>query len=113
MLNSNEKARLAQLIEAARMEIGGVDSYSISLGDIYWLALQLQRADVELTKIAEGKSTSNIDRIVIKQAKELLMSKYQLTENEAFRLMHKRSMDERITKFKVAKMILDSELKDA
>lgn len=58
--------------------------------------------ELELTEL---KNKVEEDRLV-KKAKLLLMKKYSLSEDEAYKLILKRAMDERVSKMIVAKNII-------
>lgn len=60
----------------------------------------------ELERIKEKQEE---DRLV-KRAKLLLMNNYNLTEDEAYKLILKRSMDDRVSKASIAKNIINNEV---
>ena len=57
------------------------------------------------TELIELKNKMEEERLV-KKAKLLLMKKYLLTEDEAYKLILKRAMDDRVSKMIVAKNII-------
>ena len=57
------------------------------------------------TELIELKNKMEEERLV-KKAKLLLMKKYSLTEDEAYKLILKRAMDDRVSKMIIAKNII-------
>lgn len=109
MLKANEVKRLERILEAVKMEIAGKDSYSISFNDIQWLALQLQLAHASMVRLMEGKSNDNSAKLIINQAKEILILKYKMSEPDAHKFLRQTAMTNRTTKFQVAKKLIDAE----
>lgn len=109
MLNSNELKRLKCIQEAIEKELSEAKGYSIAFGEIQWLAYQLEMANTALIRLKEGKGRDNTDKIILDKAKQILIYKYKLSEEKAHSYLREVAMQNRITKFQVAKKLVDAE----
>lgn len=104
MLNKEEELRLASCIDVL------YNRENLTIETQLWLALKLQELQVRLVmRFEERKSNKPEEKAIINQAKQLLMAKYKLTENEAHLFIMRTATDNRTTKFQIAKKFLDSE----
>ena len=63
----------------------------------------------EIISRTNAKLRERLDEIhVIDKAKYMLVDKMRISENEAYRYIEKKAMDERISKYKVSQRILES-----
>jgi len=108
MLNTQDEARLYRIIEDINTAVAGEGNMSLTLGDVQWLALKLELLQKTVAKLRENK-TDPSHRVIITQAKDLLMLKYKLPEMKAHAFLRKAAMENRTTKFQIAKKLLDSE----
>lgn len=82
------------------------DKYLSSINEIIPLMEKNTKILCSLeTELVELKNKMEEERLV-KKAKLLLMKKYSLTEDEAYKLILKRAMDDRVSKMIVAKNII-------
>jgi len=70
------------------------------------LMLQMSSRVKKLTQERDAAERSVQDQKIIQRAKALLMNEFKITENEAHRILQKRSMDTGMTLVNVAQIIL-------
>ena len=103
MLNESEQKRLELYLETLR------DNSPLYVSQQLWLALKLNEINVQLSrKINEEKSNRPNEKAVIEQAKQLMMSRLEMTEEQAHGFIVRQSMRDRTTKFKIAKRYIES-----
>jgi AmiR/NasT family two-component response regulator len=112
MLSKDEVERLALVLEDLRKCIKNKTKSTLSLETQYWLALQLEQVNIQCTAAIEQRQLNRPEqKIMVNRAKEHLMLKYEMTENEAHLFLIKTATDNRTTKFQVARKLLDAETK--
>ncbi len=110
MLNSSEELRLAACLEVLNHQLANPNEEGLNIETQLWLAANLERAQTELkAKMNEAPHRDEV-RVVIRQAKDLLMSKYKFSEDEAHKFIGKKAMNMRLTKKGVAVKILRGEI---
>ncbi len=106
MLNKDESERLDTILLSLRR--GGTVSGVTQM----WLAVKLSELHVKAKRHYDGsKSNRPIEKAVIDQAKQLMMAKYDWTEEEAHTFVRTAATNNRTTKFQVAKRFLESQTK--
>lgn len=109
MLNQVEEQRLQACIATVKEQLAGRFDDGLTLETQLWLALKLEEINSAYRKRYEEGRSVNQDKLIIKQAKDLLMSRYKLNEYAAHKFIQKAAMDGCITKFQAAKKIVDLE----
>ncbi len=105
MLNKDEELRLAACIDVLQN-----NSSELTTETQLWLAFKLQECHMRIKLEIENKRSNRPhEDLVIRQAKQLMMVKYDWTEEQAHHFVHRAAMNNRTSKFQIAKKFIEAE----